>query len=56
MLKDNDQAIAYAHLIDAIEDWNSLLSTLYDCILPEEKPMLDSMDNHFTKLTETLEP
>ena len=56
MLEDNDQAVAYAHLMDAIDNWNSLLNTLYDCILPEEKPMLDSMDDNLTKLVEVLEP
>jgi hypothetical protein len=52
----NDQAVAYAHLMSAIEDWNGLLNTLYDGILPEEKPMLDSMDGHLTKLVGLLEP
>ena len=43
MLSDNNQAAAYAHLIEAIEDWGGLLNTIYDAILDEEKPLLKSM-------------
>lgn len=52
----NDQAVAFAHLTEAIEDWNSLLNVLFDCILPEEKPILKSMDKHLTETLRILEP
>ena len=56
MLEDNDQAIAYAHLMEAVEDWGKLLNVLFDAILPEEKPLLKSMAGHLDKTLEILEP
>ena len=55
MLDDNEQAIAYAHLTEAIEDWNSLLNVLYDAILAEEKPILNSMDKHLSEAIKVLD-
>ena len=55
MLDDNEQAIAYAHLTEAIEDWNSLLNVLYDAILAEEKPILNSMDKHLSAAIKVLD-
>lgn len=56
MLSSNETAVAYAHLKEAIEDWNGLLNVVYDCILEEDKPFLDSMDKHLTETMKILEP
>lgn len=56
MLSDNETAHAYAHLMEAVEDWGKLLNVLYDAILPEEKPLLKSMAGHLDKALEILEP
>jgi len=56
MLSDNETAVAYAHLTEAVEDWGLLLTVLYDAILTEEKPILKSMAGHLDKALEILEP
>ena len=55
MLSDNEQEVAYAHLLDAIEDWGGILNGVYDAILPEEKPMLISMSKHLDEVLEILD-
>ena len=56
MLSDNETAHAYAHLLEAVEDWGMLLEGVYDAILPEEKPKLKSMAGHLDKALRILEP
>jgi len=59
MLSDNDTAHAYAHLMEAVEDWGKLLNGLYDSFLPEERPLLRSMGSmrtHLNKALKMLEP
>ena len=56
MLSDNETAIAYAHLTEAVEDWGKLLTGLYDAIPAEDKPILKSMAGHLDETLEILEP
>jgi len=56
MLTDEDTATAYAHLCEAIDNWDSLLNTIYDTLLGTDMPYVKNVGSHMEAAKEILEP
>jgi hypothetical protein len=56
MLSDNEQAIAYAHLLDGIETLGQMLNVVESGFLKEDWALLKKMGQQFQGCKETLEP
>ena len=56
MPTDNDTAIAYAHICDAITNWDSLLNVLYDTMLPEDMMYAEAIGKQLSAAKEALKP
>ena len=54
MLDDDNQAEAYAHVSDALEELNSLLNVLYDSLLEEDITITTSIGEHLGKAKDVL--
>ena len=52
----NDQAHAYAHVSDAIDELNSLLNVIYDSLLDEDITITTKIGKHLSAAKEILEP
>jgi hypothetical protein len=56
MLSDNEQAIAYAHLLDGIETLNQMLTAVEGGFLEEDWALCKKMGLQFQGCKDTLEP
>jgi len=56
MLDNNNQAIAYAHIQEAIDNWDSLLNILYDTFLDEDMQYVTAVGKHMEDAKKILEP
>jgi len=56
MLSDHEQAEAYAFLLDAIEELESLLTLVEGAFLEEDWATVKKMGEKLTKAREILEP
>jgi hypothetical protein len=54
MLDDDSQADAYAHVQEAIDNWDSLLNVLFDTFLPEDIPHVKAIGLHMEKAKDVL--
>lgn len=55
MLNDDQQATAYAHVQEAIDNWESLLNVLYDTFLVEDLNSVKAIGLHMNKAKEMLD-
>ena len=55
MLDDDKQAVAYAHVQEAIDNWESVLNVLYDTLLTEDIPSVKALGSHLVKAKEVLD-
>jgi hypothetical protein len=55
MLSDDKQATAYAHVCTAIDDWDALLNTIWDALLPEDEHIVKSIGDQLHKAKEVLD-
>lgn len=55
MLSNNKQAVAYAHVQEAIDNWDGLLNVIWDFMLPEETPIVEAIGEHMAKAKEILD-
>ena len=55
MLDDDKQAVAYAHVQEAIDNWESVLNVLYDTLLTEDIPNVKALGSHLVKAKEVLD-
>lgn len=49
MLSNDKQAVAYAHVQEAIDNWDSLLNVLYDTFLPEDMSYVKAIGLHMER-------
>ena len=55
MLDDDKQAVAYAHVQEALDNWDSLLNVLYDTFLTEDMPSVKAIGLHMKRAKEALD-
>ena len=55
MLDDDKQAVAYAHVQEAIDNWVSLLNVLYDTLLTEDMPSVKALGSQLERAKKVLE-
>lgn len=56
MLSDNNTAIAYAHVCEAIANWDSLLNILYDTFVDDDMEYVEAVSIQLERAKEVLEP
>jgi len=55
MLSNNKQAVAYAHVQEAIDNWDGLLNVIWDFMLPEDTACVKAIGEHMAKAKEILD-
>ena len=53
---DEDTANAYAHVCEAIDNWDSVLTVIYDALLKEDMKYVNGVGKHLSMAKEILEP